>query len=110
MDPAEEFTVPAKFAPKAQQVVYHYTKGFDLTPTKKGQSKTLQPKPSVSAFMLQQPRRQFYQAPVSNFAKWFKNYPFALLLKDNGSPSKYEYRIIFLNPSSSNDEGHDSLA
>ena len=110
MDAAEEFAVPGKFAPKGQQHVYQYTKGLDLTPKKKGQTKTLQPKPSVSAFLVQQPRMQFYQAPVCAFEKWFKDYQFASLLKDNGVTSKYEYRFIFLNPSSSNDEGHDSVA
>ena len=110
MDPAPELNeVPGEVA-RQTELVYEINSTNELTPTKKGNNKVLQPRPTVSEFMLQRQRCQFYQAPVLDFTKWFNDYPFETPLKDTGASSEWEYRFIFLNPSSSNDAGHDSLS
>ena len=78
MDPAPELTeVPGEVAWQTE-LVYEMNSTNELTPTKKGNNKVLQPRPPVSAFMVQQPRCQFYQAPVLDFTKWYNDYPFHL--------------------------------
>ena len=70
----------------------------------------LAPKPAVSKFLSEEVRYRFYQAPLALFRKWYSDYQFASLIDDPIEGKVWwEYRLIFLHPSSSNATGDDHV-
>lgn len=105
------FVVPGKVNRSAVHV-YNYNRRNDLENASGGSKKgtCLQPKPSVSTFLDLRVRYCFYQAPVTAFQRWYCDYQFASLFNDSvNGKLEWEYRIIFLDPTSSDKTGEEAV-
>ena len=106
---ALRIVVPGKFSASASQVYDFNRKQIGSADDLKKHSLPA-PKPAVSKFLSEEVRYRFYQAPLALFRKWYSDYQFASLIDDPiEGKVRWEYRLIFLHPSSSNATGDDHV-
>jgi hypothetical protein len=101
----------SKFSQSAAHV-YDYNRRDDLGTSALGKKKCSFPlKLPVSMFLDLPIRHRFYQAPVTAFHAWYQNFGFASLFTNTaeGKSGAWEYRIIFLDPTSSDLTGDESV-